>query len=186
MKKKALLTIFTFLFIFSFTGTALAANSAVVTFSSNDQIVAGKNVTVEVFIDSNTEVNAAQIKILYPENKFTYLSTDSSNSKFSIKAEESQSQGSITVARGNIQALKGKELFTTIIFTAKKGASLSDLRYEPNDSLVMSKDNVNILTGSQVLTVKPVTPTPTPRRNSGFVNYFKQAVREFFRGLFGR
>lgn len=162
---------------------AYAANVAKVLFSSSDKISNGKQITVGVYIDSNTDVNAAQLKIVYPESEFSFVSIDSTNSKFLIKAEESQEPGIITVTRGNIQALSGKQLFTNILLTVKSGANLNHLSYAKNDSLVMSKENVNILSGSEVLTVKPATPTPTPKKSFG--GLFKKAVNAFFGSLFG-
>ncbi len=164
---------------------ANAANVAKVIFSPSGQIAAGKNVRVEVFIDSNVQVNAAQISITYPTNEISLQSVDTVNSKFTIKAEETITPGVVKIARGNVQALRGKNLLASLNVIPQTTNSLSKLSYSVSDSLVMSKDNVNVLSGSQVLTVKPVTPAPVKGTKS-LTTYFSEAVKEFFKGIFGR
>lgn len=186
MKNKIIL-IFIFVFAFAFAGVVHATNMASIDFSYKGRVVPNQNIRVDVYVNSNTEVNAAQLKILYPEAEFSLVSVDSQSSDFKIEAEETVSAGSITIARGNIQPLKGKRLLTTLVLTPKTNrANISNIDYEPFESLVMSIDNENILTDSKVSTVKPITPTPTIEQstNKGLFFYLKEAVGEFFRGLF--
>ncbi len=191
MKKIAL--IFVFILFLVIARTSNAQDLATIIFSPRNQAVVGKNVTVDVFINSNTTINAAQIMITYPQNEFQLVSIDSKRSAFSIKAEEKSSPGIIKVARGNIKALKGRNNFTS--FTLKvlnSSSSLSHLGYSVTDSLVMSYNNVNILAGSMVQTVMPpqtTTNTTTSKStdttsSEGVVSVLSKAVKIFINGLF--
>ncbi len=180
------LSIVSLLFLVVFTATVEAADIAKIIFSPAGKVVAGKAIRVDVFVDSNVHVNAAQLNITYPVDEITLSGVDSANSKFSIKAEETISPGMIKIARGNVRALKGKNLLVSITVVPKTVSALGKLSYSQSDSLVMSKDNVNVLSGSQVLTVKPVESTTTTETDQGIATILKKAVKEFFRGLFGR
>jgi hypothetical protein len=178
---------------------AQAQDLATVIFSARNQVAVGKNVTVDVYINSNTTINAAQITITYPQNEFQFVSIDSRKSAFSITAEEKSGLGTIKVARGNIKALKGRNNFTSFTLKAlSSSSSLSHLGYSVTDSLVMSYSNVNILAGSMVQTVQPpsqttntsaltttTSTTKTSNSSSGsVVSVLSQAVKIFFNGLF--
>jgi hypothetical protein len=176
-------------------GKANAQDIASVLFETQSSPIPGVPLKVNVFINSNVPVNAAQVSITYPQSNFSLLSIDSSTSSFSIKAEEEASPGLIKIARGNIKALSGKNLLVVLnMKPLNNSASTVQLGYLPNDSLVMSETNVNILTGSQVLTIKPNVPTPTNAIQAfthngkvvskGFIAIISQAVKEFFHDLF--
>ncbi len=196
--KKLLSIVCSLMFLF-FVPLAHAQDMATVIFSARNQVVVGRNVTVDVFINSNTTINAAQITITYPQNEFQFVSIDSKKSAFSITAEEKSGLGIIKVARGNIKALKGRNNFTAFTLKAlNNSSSISHLGYSVTDSLVMSYNNVNILAGSMVQTVQPPTNTSYPliqtttntttrtsgTSTQGVVSVLSQAVKIFFNGLF--
>lgn len=192
---KLLFSIIILVLFFFVIEKANAQDMASVLFETQSATVVGKTLKVNVYINSNVPVNAAQISITYPQTNFSLLSIDSSNSTFSIKAEESAAPGVIKIARGNIKALSGKNLLTVLnLKPLKNSASTTQLGYLPNDSLIMSETNINILSGSQVLTIKPNVPNPvntttTPVQNGkvhskGFTTIISQAVKEFFHELF--
>ena len=184
--KKILIPTFTFALILVFSTTSFAADVAKVLFSQQGKLTVGKSLNVDVFIDSSTTVNAAQITIIYPTDEFSLQKVDSTKSKFSISASEKVSQGSITIAKGNVEPLKGRNLLVTLVLKPlKSSSSIGNLSYNTSDSLVMSTQNVNILSGSQVLTQKPSTP-PTQKRDSGFISLVKKTVSEFVNGLLGK
>lgn len=197
MNLKHVLSLLLFFLLFSILAKhSFAQDTATIIFDDgNIQVKAGATIPVKVFIDSNIPVNAAQLAITYPQTNFSLLSIDSSSSLFSIKAEETAIPGVIKIARGNIQPLNGKSLLTVLNFRAlQNSASVTQLGYLSKDSLVMSVTNNNILSGSQVLTVKPNVPTPTNAtyeltahgkiQTQGFITVIKQAIREFLHGLF--
>lgn len=186
MKKYLGIFLFSF-FLFLSAGKLQAADFAKVILAPKEPLIAGRPLTIDIFIDSNVEVNAAQLNFTIPNEFFALSSVDTSNSKFTIKAEETVGDGFIKLARGNVKALKGKNLFATLTITPKSSnASVSQITYNTKESLVMSKNNVNILTNSEVLTVKPVEPTPDQNKKKGFFQYFKIAVSEFVKSIFGR
>lgn len=178
------------------TGKVSAKDTASILFETQTSaITVGQSVKVNVFINSSVPVNAAQLSITYPQSEFSLLSIDSSSSTFSIKAMEKASPGIIEIARGNIKALQGKRLFTVLnLKPLRSSASISQLGYLSTKSLVMSEANVNILSGSQVQTVKPEAPTSATTSNtnnsnikinrSGFIKVVTQAVKQFFHDLF--
>lgn len=165
MKILKLLGLFVAVFVFLFfTPSSYAVTGAAhVSFSSETpQVPAGKNMTVSVIVDSTVPINAVQLNIAYPSGTFKLLSIDSSNSQYNIKAQETQSPGLITIARGSLQPRTGSSLVTVLQLQAITAGSIDDFVLSPNDSLVMSSDkNENILTGSQVKTVKPPSLSPT-------------------------
>lgn len=169
-----------------------AQELATILFSSSGVVTTGQNIKVDVFINSGTAVNAAQLTITYPQNEFQIIRVDSATSAFTIKAEQTEHPGIIKIARGNIKALRGKNLFASLTFKAiLPTSSISHLGYSVADSLVMSNNNTNILSGSQVQTVRPTLTVPSkapqgqyPKSTNGFISIFTQAVKVFLHGLF--
>lgn len=186
LKILRLIIVFSFLLILLVPSKSFAAEIAKVQFVPAGKISAGKVVKVNVIIDSNVPVNAAQINIVYPESEFSLTSVDTTTSKFTIKAEETLSNGLVKIARGNITPLKGKNLLAILNLVPKtNSSSISKLSYSVTDSLVMSTDNVNILSHSQVMTIKPIKPTPPMENSNDITSLITKAVKEFFRGIFG-
>ncbi len=193
-----LITVIALLFI-SGTTTAYAIDTARILFNSSTPTTKpGQIMIVNVVVDSNTPVNAVQVKILYPTEVFNLLSINYTNSQFSIQADQTTTPGSITLARGNIEPRNGKNLFATLVFKTKTNGNMSYFSYSLADSLAMSSTkNENILVNSQVATVKPntnrgsgvaVQTTPFPNSKSkappAFYDYFLQEVKKSFQQLF--
>ena len=175
------------LLVLAFSVSVYAKDVADVLFNPQGKMAVGKAWNVDVIIDSTTTVNAAQLTIKYPADQFTLQKIDSSNSKFTIAAEEKTAPGTITIAKGNLEPLKGRNLLATLVVTPLKStASVNNLSITTSDSLVMSTQNVNILSGSKVLTQKPYTTPAPPKKDSGFISLIKKTFSEFFGGLFGK
>ncbi len=161
-----------------------AADTATVTFQAQSKYIVGQNVKVNVFVNSSTLINAVQLKIAYPTAYFSVTSFDSNTSAFGIKAEETILPGLLTVARGTIEPVQGKKLLTVInAKVLKKGASNKLFGYLTADSLVMTVDGRNILSGS---VTAASLPTPTPVPTSSGITLITKTVTEFFHGLFGK
>lgn len=169
---------------------AYAADSATVHFDSTQPLQPGKDGRIEITIDSSVPVNAAQLSITYPPSQFRVIAVDTQGSKFTIAAEESIQNGVVKLARGNVQPLTGKSLFATLVVRPLTGnASTDSFGYSSTDSLVMSAENENVLTGSEVATVKPDTTADdrqSETQTTGFFAILKRTISEFFSRLFGR
>lgn len=173
------------LIIFS-SGKVNAADVAKIIFVPDGKLVAGKNLKVNIFVESNAPVNAVQLTATFPTDQFTYGSIDTTKSKFSIKAEERVINGGVILARGNINPLSGRNLLAVMtLVPTRASSSIKQISYSVSDSLVMSTNNVNILSGSQVLTLKPqIEPTTQTTEAEG--NIIIKVIKEFINKLFGK
>lgn len=149
-----------FLLVFTAVGSAFvySSSAATVTKSSNDgqatmritpnkqKLATGASLTAAVWVDSHdVAVNAVQAVIDYPSDKLIYVSSDSTDSKFTVQAEASESKGRIIIARGSTSGLTGNQLVATIAFKATSKAGDADVTFDASSVLLSSATNKNIL-----------------------------------------
>jgi len=80
-------------------------------------------VAVDVFLDSLQPVNAVQVSLLFPSDKLTLLSIDSSASAFTIGAREETAPGTLTLVRGSQKPLSGRLKIATLFFESHASGS---------------------------------------------------------------
>lgn len=87
------------------------------------QLEAGESFSVQLRANSGeTGVNAAGGSFTYPTDKLEFVSIDGTGSGFAIEAPSAEANGTVTVGRGNITAVKGDLLIATVNFKVKAGA----------------------------------------------------------------
>lgn len=112
--------------------------------------------TIEVREDSGTTaINAVQANFTYPTNMLTYVSTNTTNSAFSIEAENTvnTTTGQVNLGRGASggTSLTGDKLIATMTFTTKTVVGTANLTFGTGTVLVDATTNVDILPGPSAL-----------------------------------
>lgn len=106
----------------------------------------GQSVTVKVWEDSmNDQANAVQANITYPADKFDFVSVNTSGSAFSVAAPSDGGSGVITIARGTIHPVNGKQLLASFTLKAKAGSGTANIEFAKGSAVMRSTDNKNTL-----------------------------------------
>ncbi len=151
-------------FLLAFVHSVYASDTAQIIFdASTVGFAKGETKEVRLYLQSSTRVNAIELHLTYPANKIVLTSINTDKSKFGIRVEDGITDGGAIITRGNINGIKGKNLVAILTFQALQPTSLTELGYTP-ESVVMSEENMNILTGSQIKTV--IIPTITEENNT--------------------
>lgn len=157
---------FLLFFLLAFAHSVYAAETAQIIFDAPTVGFAkGETKEVKLYIQSSTRINAIELHLTYPAQKVKLTSINTDKSKFGIRVDDGITSGGAVITRGNINGIKGKNLVAVLTFQALQPTSVTELSYAP-ESVVMSEENINILTGSQVKTV----PIPTITENADTTN----------------
>lgn len=80
----------------------------------------GEVTTLSVWVDTGgQQVNAVEVHMNYPADKFDFVGIDDTDSAFKLPVEASNSEGTISIARGQIGGLSGKQLIAKVNLKAK-------------------------------------------------------------------
>lgn len=154
-----------FILFLAFVHSAYAQETAQLIFDAPTAGFAkGESKEVALYLQSSTNVNALELHLTYPSQKIKLISINTDKSKFQIRINDGITEGGALITRGNIQGIKGKNLVALLTFQTQQSTSLTELSYSP-ESVVMSEENVNILTGSLIKTVPVVTPSDKAHTN---------------------
>lgn len=131
-------------------------------------LVSGETLTIPIKVSSGTNpVNAVQVNLSYPASSFDFSSIDSAGSAFEIQAENSGGGGIVRIARGTTTPVTVINLVAIVNLSAKTSVPASSITVTADSAVVRSTDNINILSGWEVIfpptpTSTPIAPTPTP------------------------
>lgn len=188
--------IFGFFFAISvihiFSESSFAASGQFKIKSVQNDIQSGQTSTVEIYVSSDTPINAAEIHLSYPSGIFDII-VDSNGSAFGIKVPETINSNSLIISKGNITPLNGENLFAKLNVKAIQNAQLSQIQAVTGTQILTSSGNQNIYAStfmdipgvSNPNTNPPATTaTPTPSKNENSKNIIFRAIKEFFRKLF--
>ncbi len=107
-------------------------------------------------------LNAVDIKVWYPSNKLQYLGLDDTSTKFSLKAQNTNTiygtYGYLNIAKGTISSCSGACLITKINFKVLPGASgEAAINFGVDSKAITSNSNTDVLkmTQSGIYTVSP-------------------------------
>jgi len=113
---------------------------------SKQTVSLNSTLTAEIWVDSGDQaVNAVQADLSYPTDRLQFVNIDTEASAFGVGAEAKGANGRITVARGNIAQLIGKQLVAKVTFQAIAADGQADLTFSQESRLLRSSDNLNIL-----------------------------------------
>lgn len=112
-------------------------------------VTTGKDLTFVVWVDSkDVPVNAVQANLNYPADKFDFVSIDSSGSAFTIQAEATGGDGKVSVARGQVGGVTGKQLVAKVTLRAKTTGGNADISFSNDSAVISATDNKNVLNNS--------------------------------------
>jgi len=133
-------------------------------------VTKGNVFSVAVRIDTGGDfVNAVQSVFTYPQDKLEFRGISVESSAFDIQAPSSGSNGTVSIARAVIDAVKGDKLVASVSFKALSDAGNGRLDFTSDSHVVKgqagSTDNADILSvkTSGVYTLVPapvVVPSP--------------------------
>jgi hypothetical protein len=113
---------------------------------SSQKIPINTNISVQIWADTRGKnVNAVQTDLIYPLASLKYVSTDTTNSSFTISAQSSGGDGVVKIARGNLTPVSGKLLVATVTFTALVNHGKASVTFANSSALASSDTNTNIL-----------------------------------------
>ena len=112
---------------------------------ANQNISNNQSFSVAVKANSGaTNVNAVQATISYPSNIVEVVSISTENSAYKLDVISSNSNGKITIARGQIGGITGDNIVANITFKSKSTGKAT-LKFINETALVDSKTNKNII-----------------------------------------
>jgi len=91
-----------------------------------------------------TNVNAVQATISYPSNIVEVVSISTENSAYKLDVIKSNSNGKITIARGQIGGITGDNIVANITFKSKSTGKAT-LKFINETALINSNSNKNII-----------------------------------------
>lgn len=97
----------------------------------------GEITTLSVWVDTGgQQVNAVEAILTYPTDTFDFVSIDDTDSAFKIAAESSNNAGTITIARGQIGGISGKQLVGKINLKAKTGGGEGSVTFSDQSKVL--------------------------------------------------
>lgn len=127
-----------------------AENPASLSAEPDNATVAQENiVNVSIYVDSgDEEVNAVQANIAYPTDKLSFVSIQTEDSAFSIEAENTNENGVIKLARGEIEPVTGKQLVAVVQLRADSSSGSADLTFAEGSAVISATTNEDLLSNS--------------------------------------
>lgn len=113
---------------------------------SSQRVAYGSNLSIEVWADSADQpVNAVQVDLIYPTDKLNFVNVDATTSNFNVAAQASGGNGTVTIARGNLTPLSGKQLVAKVNFTANASKGKASIAFGSKSTLLSAVSNTSIL-----------------------------------------
>lgn len=160
--------------------------------NGKERLNANETVAVNIDVDSGSEsVNALDVRLTYPADKLGLTDLNTEDSDFEIKADEKIESGIVTIVRGTTEPKDGVNKVAEIKFKALSNVNLNEISYTP-DSVVMSIDGKNILSGSKIVAVPADIEEAETNPSGSFWDNLKawnagfwEAIFSFFGNIFG-
>jgi hypothetical protein len=100
----------------------------------------GAQIRVAVRLTDDVDpVNAVQANLAYPQNRLQFSSIDSAGSSFDIAAPSKGGNGTVEIARGALQPVKGNALVATVVFKVL-AAGTADLEFAQGSAVPRAAD----------------------------------------------
>lgn len=113
---------------------------------ASQKISYSSDFTLQVWEDSLSQpVNAVQANLIYSDSAFSVVDIDSSGSAFSVQAQSGVSNGIISIGRGNMTALTGKQLVANVTLRPKMTSGKTTINFASGTILSSADTNKNIL-----------------------------------------
>jgi hypothetical protein len=127
--------------------SALAASATLSLSPASSSVTQGNILTVSIYENSDDEpVNAATATLSYPTDKLDFVSI-SSSSAFAIVAANSGGGGTVSIDRGALPAVTGRQLVASVRFSAKTNSGSAAVTIT-SGTVVSANSNSNIMSGS--------------------------------------
>ncbi len=127
-------------------GDSSNSKSSITLLPSNQKLDAGQSITISVWEDSGSvAVNAVEADIQYPTDMLQFISVDNAGSAFDVQAQSSEKNGTITIAKGHIGQVTGKNLIAKINLKAKQSSGDARLKFIKGTQLLSLDNHSNIL-----------------------------------------
>lgn len=102
----------------------------------------GEVVTFSIWVDTGGQkVSAVQANLSYPADKFDFISIDDTGSAFEIRPESKGGDGKITIARGQIGGVTGKQLVAKVNLKAKTVDGEGSVTFSDQSKVLTLADN---------------------------------------------
>jgi hypothetical protein len=93
-------------------------------------------------------INAAQATLSYPSTRLQYQSIETTGSVLSIDAPSTGGNGTVSIARGNVQPFTGSGLVATVHFVVLSSGSAT-ISFATSSAVARSTDNASILASTK-------------------------------------
>ena len=156
--------------------------------SSKDLVKSGEELLVTVNLDpgEGNKTNSFIASLSYPQDKLTFESVDPDKSSFKMALQADGGNGKVTIIRGSIGPLKGKQVAGEVKFKATKDVSASEITVNNDSAIIRTSDNTNILPGSTVQNNSggQAQDNPESSESSGGVFAIFESIKNFFLSFF--
>lgn len=124
-----------------------AANKVSLSVSPSSQRVSiTQNLVISIYEDSlSNSVNAVQATLNYDAAVFDFVGIDASTSPFEISAQSTGGNGVITIARGHVGSLTGKQLVANFTLKPKVSSGKTTIKFASGSQIVSSTTNTDII-----------------------------------------
>lgn len=113
---------------------------------SDRKVVRGQTLTVRVWADSlNHPMGAVQARLMYPADKFEFVTVDTTASAFITETAAATADGTVLLSRSTPDGLTGRQFVAKVTFRAKSTAGSASLWFAEDSKVLRSTDQANIL-----------------------------------------
>lgn len=140
---------------------AYAASATLYLSPASSSFTNGSTYTVNVRVNSDTPVNAAEVHLTYPTSLLQYVRVNSSSS-WSFEFASSGGNGTVRIDRGANPAVKGDSLIASVQFKALKSSGSATVGVGSDSEVIAESNGNNILTSRKGATYSLKAPAPAP------------------------
>jgi len=142
--------------------SAFAATGSIYLTPASPSVLNGDNVTLSLRINPGTTVDGVQATVNFDTSKLQYVTADTSSSAFSVQLQQSQTGGTVTIARGDLSGGIGADsLIETITFKALVGSGSSGVTLTNANATYQGAYTNPSPANATVTLTSPITPPPT-------------------------
>lgn len=138
---------------------AYAASATLSLSPASSSVTNGSTFTVNVRVNSDEPVNAAEVHLSYPANLLQYVRINSS-SAWSFEFASSGGNGAVRIDRGANPAAKGDSLIASVQFKALSSSGSAAVNVDSGSQVLSESSGNNILTGRNGANYSLKAPTP--------------------------
>jgi len=138
---------------------AVSASAGSATLSlapASGTVAEGRNISVSIYVSTDEPINAAAVNLSYPDNMLSFVEITNSPA-FGIVASSSGGGGTVSIDRGALPAVSGRQLLATVTFKAKDTPGKAVIGFTGENNVVSAHTSKSILSSTSGATYNIMT-----------------------------